>query len=444
MIGLYKSFFFLKRTYIATSLIAALFFIGQYFNVVFYIALATLILLALLLTFDFILLYINRISITAKRIVGDKLSNGDFNDILVKVTNNSKMKLYCELIDEVPMQFQFRNNIIKFNIEAQETLDINYQLRPTKRGEYEFSDTNLFISSFLKLIQRKFIFEGKKEVAVYPSFLQMRKFAFLAISNRLSEYGVKKIRKRGSTLEFEQIREYTPGDDYRLINWKASAKRSNLMINQYQDERSQNIVNIIDMGRNMKMPFDEITLLDYAINSSLILSNIAIQKFDKAGLITFSEDINSMVLPSKKKNQITTIQQYLYKQETNFLEPNFEKLYLSIRHNIKQRSLLIIYTNFETVSNMKRNMDYILALTKFHVVVVVFFENIEISSMLEITAHTKPDVFRKVTSEKYYLEKQTIVELLNKAGVHTVLTKPQELSVKTINKYLEIKSKRLV
>src|SRR5690606_40532545 len=117
-----------------------------------------------------------------------------------------------------------------------------------------------------------------KTVPVYPSFRQMRKYELPAISNRLTEFGIKKIRRIGQNREFEQIKEYVVGDDYRTINWKATARRGTLMVNTYQDERAQQVYAVIDKGRTMKMPFEGMTLLDYDINASLVISNIAIRK----------------------------------------------------------------------------------------------------------------------------------------------------------------------
>ncbi|MEJ2617906.1 MAG: DUF58 domain-containing protein [Ignavibacteriaceae bacterium] len=156
---------------------------------------------------------------------------------------------------------------------------ISYNLKPVKRGEYNFGSINLFVSSPLKLVLRKFRFSGDKIIPVYPSYIQMRKYELFAISNRLSDVGIKRIRRIGHSTEFEQIKEYVIGDDYRTVNWKATARKNELMVNNYQDEKSQQVYNVIDMGRTMKMPFNGMSLLDYAINTSLVISNIALHKY---------------------------------------------------------------------------------------------------------------------------------------------------------------------
>ena len=129
----------------------------------------------------------------------------------------------------------------------------------------------------------------------------------LAVSNRLQEAGVKRIRRLGHSMEFEQIKEYVRGDDYRTINWKATARKDGLMVNNYTDERSQQIYCLINKGRVMKMPFAGMTLLDYAINASLVLSNVALVKQDKAGLITFAENLDTFILADKKPTQMNLL-----------------------------------------------------------------------------------------------------------------------------------------
>jgi uncharacterized protein (DUF58 family) len=167
---------------------------------------------------------------------------------------------------------------------------------------------------------------------------------------------VSKIRRIGHTQEFEQIRSYVQGDDIRTINWQATARRNELMVNSYQDERAQSIYCLIDKGRIMQSPFDGLTLLDYAINSSLVLSNIALHKHDKAGIITFSNKINQTLLADRKSGQLHRILDMLYHQQTLFQESDYEALYIHVKKQIKQRSLLIIYTNFETVNSMRRQL----------------------------------------------------------------------------------------
>ncbi|MCH8903914.1 MAG: DUF58 domain-containing protein, partial [Bacteroidetes bacterium] len=281
-------------------------------------------------------------------------------------------------------------------------------------------------------------------VTVYPSYMQMRKYEVFAISNRLSDYGIKKIRRIGFNYEFDQIKKYVQGDDFRTINWKATARHTDLMVNQYQDERSQNIFCAINMGRVMKMPFEGMTLLDYSINSSLVLLNIALKKGDKAGLITFNERIDSVLPASMKGGQINKIMETLYHQKTGFLESSYENLYATLRQKIKQRSLLILFSNFESVSSLKRELPYLRLINRKHLLVVVFFQNTEIKNVIEKDSKNLEQVYVKTIAYKFQYEKKLIVKELHQNGIHAILTSPQNLTIDTINKYLEIKARRLV
>lgn len=397
----------------------------------------------ILIAVDILMLY--RVhGIKASRSLTKRLSNGDENPVRISISSSYVFTSFLTLIDEIPIQFQERNFRFSFHIQPGESLVKTYELRPTERGEYEFGHILIFASTRLGLIRKKYTFEKPAKVPVYPSFIQMRKFEMYAISNRLVDIGVKKIRRIGHTMEFDQIKEYVRGDDVRSINWKATARSQNLMVNQFQDERSQQIINVIDKGRVMKMPFNGLHLLDYAINTSLVLSNISLIKEDKAGLISFSNKDVTIVKPERRRAHIQRIQEALYNVETNFLESDFERLIISLRRHINQRSLVMLYTNFETVSSMKRQLPYLQRIARDHLLVVVFFQNTELDVLLKSEPETIGDVYTKTIAEKFNYEKKQIVKALKQNGIQTVLTPPKELSVNAINKYLELKARGLI
>ena len=281
-------------------------------------------------------------------------------------------------------------------------------------------------------------------VKVYPSFIQMKKYDFLAIDNRLRQIGLKKIRRIGHTMEFEQIKEYVIGDDVRTVNWKATAKHGHLMVNQYQDEKMQPIYSIIDTSRVMKMPFNELKLLDYAINSSLAFSNIALKKGDKVGMADFSNKLGAFLPANAKKTYLNTLLETLYNVDTKFKDSDFGILQALVRRKITQRSLLLLYTNFEHISSLKRQLPYLQAIAKKHVLVVIFFENTELKSLSDTDAETIPEIVDKTIAQQFQYDKKLMVRELQQRGIQTVLTDPEDLTVNTINKYLEIKAKGLL
>ena len=255
---------------------------------------------------------------------------------------------------------------------------------------------------------------------------------------------MKKIRRIGHSMEFEQIKEYVQGDDIRTLNWKATAKKNSLMVNQFQDEKSQNIYMAIDKGRVMQMPFNGMSLLDYAINATLVLSNVILKKQDKAGMFAFSKKVENRVVAEKRSSQMQKILESLYNIRTDFFESDYSRLYVDLKKNINQRSLILLYTNFETLEGLHRQLPYLKGIAKNHLLVVIFFNNTELNQLINKKAENIQEVYDKIIAEKFAFEKKLIVSELKKYGIHSVLTQPENLTLDTINKYLEIKSRGIL
>lgn len=424
--------------------ITVLFGISFGFLPLFAISKMLLLILFVVFCLDIILLFSKKTGITAQRITPEKLSNGDKNPIGIIIKNNYSFLIKTKLIDEIPIQFQIRNFEINRTIKSFQALEYTYTIKPNTRGEYRFGKLNIYTATALGLVSKRYSFDGDVLVKVYPSFMQLRKYDLLAFSNRLTDYGMKKIRRIGHTMEFEQIKEYVLGDDLRTINWNATAKKNNLMVNQFQDEKSQNVYMLIDKGRTMKMPFNEMSLLDYAVNASLVLSNVIIKKHDKAGMLAFSKTINNRVTADRKGLQMQYITENLYNIDNAYYESDYSKLYAEVKTNIKHRSLLILYTNFETLDGLNRQLPYLKAIAKNHLLVVVFFQNTELHQITKNKASTLQEIYDKTIAEKFIFEKKLIANELKKYGIHSVLTQPENLTIDTINKYLEIKARGIL
>ena len=216
------------------------------------------------------------------------------------------------------------------------------------------------------------------------------------------------------------------------------------MFNQYQDEKSQAVYSVIDKGRVMKMPFEGMSLLDYAINASLVLSNVALLKQDKAGLVTFSEKIGAFLTANSKPAQMQTILEVLFNQKTRYLESDFEQLYTAMRRKVNQRSLVVLFTNFESLTGMRRQLPYLRKLASHHLLLTVFFENTELKNLLATTAKNVEEVYTKTVAEKFAYEKRLIAKELQQYGILSILTTPQDLTVNTINKYLQLKARQAI
>ena len=440
----FKSLYLSNLVFYITIFLVVMFVLAFVFPVLFGITQMLFFVFILMILVDGIMLYRPKKGIFARREAPERLSNGDENPVSIYLENHYDFPVQIQIIDEIPFQFQKRDLMFRTALQSAETQILEYTLRPTKRGEYSFGAVNVYVKSPIRLLKRRYQFSQDKMVIVYPSFLQLRAYELMAISNRLTELGVKKIQKIGQSQEFEQIRQYVQGDDVRNINWKATARRNDLMVNAFQEEKSQNVYCLIDKGRVMQMPFDGLSLLDYAINATLVLSNIAIYKQDKAGVITFSDRMGQVLLADRKAGQMTKILDVLYKQKTRFLETDYEALYVHTKTYIRQRSLFLLFTNFETVTSMRRQLPYFRKLAKNHLLIIVFFENTELRALLDKPVNTTEKIYLKTIAEKYFYEKQQIIKELGQFGIQALLTAPQNLTVNTVNKYLELKSRGMI
>lgn len=406
-----------------------------------FIATVALASLAALTIVDVLLVFSAKNPLLVKRDAPTRLNLGDASNIRLIVENNAGQPVTFTLIEGYPVEMQNRSGQFKATLLNGKQKEFSYSFTPKKRGQYHFSDVFILMRSLFRLVSRRIIIPLEQEFAVYPSVLQMKKHELMVFKQQKASSGIKKIRRLGNNSEFEQIKNYVQGDEIRTINWKATSRRNELMINQYQEEKSQSIHCIIDKSRSMQMEAEGLTMLDYSINSSLVFSNIALRKGDKAGIITYSDKIGSLLPADRAAGQMRKIQDLLYSQKTMYKEGNFELLYQTIRQTIRSRSLLVLFTNFETEFAMRRSLPMLRRLNKKHVLVVVFFENLDLHKIAYEPAHTIMDVYQSTVAEKMISHKSKMAQELRKNGIQTILTLPEELSINTINKYLELKAK---
>jgi uncharacterized protein (DUF58 family) len=443
-ISAFKAFQLNTRFFIGIGIVSMLYvlgFVASFFTIVALVALVTLFTITIIET---IVLFSGIVKLKAEREKTRMFSLGDENPIRITLWNEGGMMVDLDIYDEIPFQFQKRDFKIEQVLVPGEEKKIEYHLRPVIRGEYHFGYINAITSVWLKLASRRILLGEPSMVPVMPSVIQMKKYELMAFARISTFEGIKKIRRLGHSYEFEQIKNYSLGDDIRSINWKATGRRNTLMVNQYEDERSQQVYMIIDKSRSMHMPFNGLSLLDYSINTSLVLANIALKKYDRVGLISFSNLIGSTLPAESHELQLKKIMNALYHEKPQPLEANFDLLYRSVKNVIKSRSLVMLYLNFESTYAMERALPILQKINQLHLLVVMIFENTELHHYTKKEAKFVSDIYAQTIAEKLSHEKKQIVSKLKKHGIQTILSKPEDLSINTVNKYLELKSKGLI
>jgi len=427
-----------RRLYIALAAIAFIMALGYKWHNLFTMGQVMLALLVVLVVVDTVVLWRKR-GISASRQCDSRMSNGDENEVTISISSTYPFASQLEVIDEVPVQMQQRDVCYRCRIDSHDEQQINYTLRPTHRGNYDFGRIRVFARTALGLVMRRFTCGEPQTVRVYPSYMMLNQYELLAINNNLTQMGIKRIRRVGNNTDFEQIKDYVQGDEYRTINWKATARRAQLMVNVYQEEKSQQMFCIIDTGRLMQHVVDGLTLLDHAVNASLVLSYVATHRQDKAGLVTFDGEVRSFVQANSHSGHIQTVLETLYAVEASHQDSDFENLCQTVNRLIGKRSLLVLFTQLDNMTAVKRKLPYLTQLSRHHRLLVVFFNDSDVDAYLQEKPKTSLDYYTRVVAQKNVADRRHIVATLKQHGILTLLTTPQQLSINVINSYLDIR-----
>lgn len=431
--------FVTRRFYWGGLGVAVAFVIGYYLPVVYGLTRLFFFIYVGLLALDAWMLFGGKRKVLVDRRVGDRLSLGDENDVSYSVQSAYPFAIGYEVLDEYPEKLQVRNVALKGRLGPWQTAVERFAVRPLSRGIYAFGFCNVLVTSPLGLLVRRLKLSEEKQLPVYPSFIRINQAELLSISNQLVKIGNKRIRRIGNSLEYDHIRSYVLGDDPRHINWKSTARRGGLQVNHYIDERAQDIYCLIDKSRSMKMPFKGMALLDYAINASLMLSHVALHKGDHAGLITFEDRPSGFLKAASGARQLYKVMEMLYHEATSFHEVDLGALYAEVNHRISNRSLLLLYTNFESIDSLKRQLPYLKMLNRRHLLIVIFFKNTEVEHLATKHASTIEGIFTQSVAARMMDEKYLIRDTLTKSGILALYTDPDHLSADVVNQYIEVK-----
>lgn len=385
---------------------------------------------------DFLLLLFAKIE--GKRVISTHLDLGEMNFVKAEMKVKRGWIMACDIIDELPSSFQMPAESMK----AKGSFDCEYTITPTTRGAYSLGNLYAFIR-VIGLLERRVTIEKKgREVKVFPAFSRLREKDRQIRSQQIVSLGSHKLQSPSNQTEFRDIREYVVGDDIRTVNWMATARTAKVMVNNYEDERSQHVLNVIDCGRNMHRTFNNLTLQDYAINASLLLSYTALSvEGDCVGLSTYGPS-GLRLLPAKSgEKQLHAIMNELYSLETQYGEGDMEELCLVLDRKVLRRSLLILYTDFATLESMERQLPFLKRISRRHTLVVVNFIDRDLENVSERVSGTDKDIIERSIASDLILQQNLIADNLKRHGIHCITTYPELLSYNVVGKYLELRKR---
>jgi len=386
--------------------------------------------------------------IEVERINDTKLSLGAENMITLLLANRGRRPLRFQLRDEYPYQFISDATIIAGEVAPFDIHEVRYHLKPLQRGDYTFGDVNIRYLSALKTFVRQVRYDATAQVKVYPNVLDVRKYDLLARKGLLFEIGLRAARVYGAGTEFERLREYNTDDEFRRINWKATARHGKPIAAEYETERSQYIISVIDTGRLMRPPVGDSTgsghslaKLDYAINTALLLSYVATLKGDHVGLLTFADDVRTYLAPRRGKGQFYRMLEALYNVQFEPVEADYAQAlaYLGVKH--KRRSLVVVFTDLVTLDAARPLIAHMARLAQRHLPLCVVISDPNITRLADQRPRDSDAVYQRAVAEMLIDERQVVLDTLNRSGVLTLDVPADKLTVSVINKYLELKGR---
>lgn len=317
-------------------------------------------------------------------------------------------------------------------------------MRPLRRGDYRFEKINLRWRGPLGLVLRQGAVDLTEPVKVYPNLLDIRRYDLLLRRNRLQEMGLRAVRRQGEGTEFERLREYLPDDDFRRINWKATARRNRPITAEYQTERSQTVLTAIDVGRMMQAPVHRMAKLDYVINATLLLSYVAVSKGDKVGAMSFANDVQHFVRPRQGRGQFYRILELLYGVDAEPVEPDYQRAFSYLNSRQRTRALVVIFTDLSggmTVQTLEANVAL---LARRSLPLVVTISDPEVVAAAEQRPTDSLSAYQRAAAAQLMDERRLVLDRLRQRGVLVLDVPANQLSIAVIDQYLALKARTML
>ena len=389
--------------------------------------------------------------IDVRREMNSKFSLGVENVVTLTLVNRSRYPLKLLLKDDFPSAFQFHRatHDVRLPPSAEET--IVYRLTPLRRGIYRFEDIHFRCWGILGLVIRQRHIAAATDVKVYPNLQAVRQYELLVRRGLLGQLGLKNSRQFGEGTEIERLREYAPDDDFRRIDWKATARHRKPIVREFETERSQDVIIMLDTGRLMASPIvldashasgqTAMIKLDYAINTTLMTGYVSTLKGDKVGLIAFADTVHQYLAPRPGKKQFLTMLESIYALQVQSVEPDFERAFTYLASKQRKRALVILFTDILDRDAAEGLATYVAQLSRHHLVVCVTLMDSTIIALAAQKLTDSKSVYQKTIAEKLLQEKQATLEILRRRGVITLDVPAHQLTMTVVNKYLELKAK---
>ena len=388
-----------------------------------------------------------------------RLSLGANNRVLLHIENRGTRTVRAIARDEPPPEFRADRVLLtsptpeaaskNFSLAPRVPVALGYHVRPPRRGDYAFGDTNLRWTGVLGLVKRQARFSTRAPVKVYPNLLDIRKYELQARKGQLQEIGLRQMRMLGSGTEFERLREYQLDDEFRKIDWKATARRAKPVTREFETEKSQTIMSLLDTGRLMRPPVADpdnpsgqgLAKLDYAVNAVLMLSYVAALRGDRVGMLSFADEVKQYLAPRAGRGQFYRMLATLYAADTEPVESDYVRAFAYLGAKHKRRSLVVIFSDIATGIAADTLVKQIAPMSPRHLVLLVAISDPTVLQLAQQIPRDSVAVYERAVAEQLVDERTLILEKLRQRGVLTLDVPANQLTVSVVNKYLELKAR---
>lgn len=401
-------------------------------------------LLMLLLALIDLMLLSDGDKIEVQREIEPSLSLGAQHDVRICLRNPLPRRLRVTLHEEPPerMEHDFADTQVEVPARGRGTLQ--YRLTPTRRGDHSFGDMWLRVLGRMALVEKTRRVTAASSVRVYPGLREMAHYSILARHGRLQHGGYRKARTAGAGREFESLRDYQSDDDYRRIDWMATARRGRLTSREYEVERSQNVILVLDVGRTMLAEAGGIAKMDYAVNAALLLAHVATESDDRVGLLVFADSVQAWVPPRRGRMQTLAIMEALYNAEARRAESDYRQALAYLSARWKRRSLVVAFTDLWDPATARHAITEIAALQPRHLVGCVTLLDTNVLARADSDVNAPSEAYEQAVAMQVLGDRALAAAELRQRGVIVVDSPADRLSIDLVNRYLDVKARSLL
>lgn len=381
--------------------------------------------------------------LTAERRAPARVSLGAQAEVEVRLDNRTARRVRVRVTDDLPIVLErVGDDVHDVWVPARHEERVRYAVKTVRRGDGVFGDLHLRVAGPLGLAWRQRRTPRADAVRVIPGVLEVKRYRLLGMRNRLREAGFRSVRQRGEGGAFESLREYVRGDDPRTLDWKASARRGGLIVRQFELERRQNVVIVIDAGRLMTQKVGDRERLDYALTAALLLADVARVHDDAVGLLVFSDRVETFIPPAR--NSLTRLADALGEVHAKMVEPNYPAAFTYLARQVRRRSLLVLFTDLidplasaAVVSQLSRAADR-------HLPLAVAIRNPDLEAAAAQPATDEASVYRRAAAEELLQARAAALAAMQRAGVLVADTRPGDAVPAVVNRYLDVKRRGML